>query len=66
MESPMDTSAVCLPNNTGLDFLYNTNYHTNFHELFFSALFIILGENGRVSRFNSGDLAVLLTRIIMN
>ena len=41
MESPDGASAVCLPNNTGLDFLYNTNFHTNFHELFFSALLLL-------------------------
>ncbi len=90
MESPDGASAACLPNNTGLDYLYNTNYHiffyTNYHvidhEFFMNYVFRtrigrkridvgendihIFGENGLVSRFNSGDLAVLLTRIIMN
>ena len=78
MESPDGASAVCLSNNTGLDFLYNTlffytNYHVIDHEFFMNYVFRtrigrmridvgendihIFGENGLVSRFNSGDLA---------
>ena len=81
MESPDGASAVCLPNNTGLDFFitriiplfFYTNYHVIDHEFFMNYVFRtrigrmridvgendihIFGENGRVSRFNSGDLA---------